>query len=156
MKNILWFGIWKIQNVMRIFPRWNICPCVLSCLTMSSFYDPIDCSHRSPLSMGFSRQECWVGCHFLLQGIFLTQRSNLCLLHFLYWRVDSLPLCHLGILWVHWKTKQILCDSLYCDIHFIAVVWNRTHSISEVCLYIKATLLARKCLAGWTGHKSFL
>ena len=30
-----------------------------------------------------------VGCHFLLQGIFLTQRSNL---HLLHWQVDSLPL----------------------------------------------------------------
>ena len=32
---------------------------------------------RSPLSMGFSRQEHWSGCHFLLQGIFLTQGSSL-------------------------------------------------------------------------------
>ena len=32
-----------------------------------------------------------VGCHFLLQGIFLTQGSNLSLL---YWQVDSLPLSH--------------------------------------------------------------
>ena len=34
-----------------------------------------------------------VSCHFLLQGIFLTQRSNLYLLH---WQADSLPLHHLG------------------------------------------------------------
>ena len=33
------------------------------------------------LSMGFSRQEYWSWLHFLLQGIFLTQGSNLCLLH---------------------------------------------------------------------------
>ena len=32
-------------------------------------------------------------CHFLLQGIFATQRSNPCLLH---WQADSLSLCHLG------------------------------------------------------------
>ena len=31
--------------------------------------------------MGFSRQEYWVGCHALLQGIFLTQGSNPGLLH---------------------------------------------------------------------------
>ena len=37
--------------------------------------------HQAPLSMGFSRQEYWSGyCHFLLQGIFLTQGSNLCLI----------------------------------------------------------------------------
>ena len=32
-----------------------------------------------------------VGCHSLLQGIFLTQGMNLCLLHLLPWQVDSLP-----------------------------------------------------------------
>ena len=34
-----------------------------------------------------------VGCHALLQGIFMTQGSNL---HLLQWRADSLPLSHLG------------------------------------------------------------
>ena len=33
--------------------------------------------------------------HFLLQGIFLTQGLNLCLLH-LHWQADSLPVRHLG------------------------------------------------------------
>ena len=33
------------------------------------------------------------GCHFLLQGIFLTQRSNPLLLH---WQVNSLQLSHQG------------------------------------------------------------
>ena len=32
-----------------------------------------------------------MGCHFLLQGIFLTQGSNLCLLCLLYCQADSLP-----------------------------------------------------------------
>ena len=50
-------------------------------------------AHQAPLSMGFPRQEYWRGCHFLLQGIFPTQRSNPCLLH---WQVDSLPLRHQG------------------------------------------------------------
>ena len=34
-----------------------------------------------------------VSCHFLLQGIFPTQGSSLCLL---YWQVNFLPLHHLG------------------------------------------------------------
>ena len=33
-----------------------------------------------------------MGCHFLLQWIFLTQGSNPSLLH---WQANSLPLCHL-------------------------------------------------------------
>ena len=36
-----------------------------------------------------------VVCHFLFQGIFLTQGSNPGLLHFLHWQVYSLPLSHL-------------------------------------------------------------
>ena len=36
---------------------------------------------QPPLSMEFSRQEYWVGCHSLLQGIFPTQRLNLGLQH---------------------------------------------------------------------------
>ena len=38
-------------------------------------------AQQVPLSMKFSKQECGMGCHSLLQGIFLTQGSNLGLLH---------------------------------------------------------------------------
>ena len=48
---------------------------------------------QAPQSMGFSRQEYWTGCHFLLQGIFPFQGSNL---HLLHWQADSLPLSHQG------------------------------------------------------------
>ena len=37
-----------------------------------------------------------VGCHFLLQRIFLTHGSNPLLLWLLHWQADSLPLSHLG------------------------------------------------------------
>ena len=37
-----------------------------------------------------------VGSHFLLQGIFPTQRSNPHLLWLLHWQADTLPLSHLG------------------------------------------------------------
>ena len=45
-----------------------------------------------------------VGCHFLLQGIFSTQGSNLHLLRLLHWQVDSLPLSHLGSPVIHYST----------------------------------------------------
>ena len=35
-----------------------------ACLTLC---DPLDC--QAPLSMEFSRQECWRGCHSLLQDL---------------------------------------------------------------------------------------
>ena len=62
--------------------------------------------------MGFARQYYWVGCHFPLQGIFLTQGSNP---HLLYWQVDSLPLRHprshirLLLLFSH----SVMSDSLW-------------------------------------------
>ena len=63
----------------------------------------------------FPGKNTGVGCHFLLQGVFLIQGSNFCLLRLLYSQVDSLPLCHLGsdiiFLW------QIVLD------------WNRNHSL---------------------------
>ena len=42
--------------------------------------------------MEFPGKNTEAGCHFLLQGIFLTQRSNSHLLCFLNWPVGSLPL----------------------------------------------------------------
>ena len=50
-------------------------------------------AQQAALSMGFSRQEHWVGSRALLQGIFPTQGSNPGLLH---WQEVSLPLHHLG------------------------------------------------------------
>ena len=41
--------------------------------------------------MGFSRQETGVACHFLLQGIFLTQGSNLDLPHYRQMLILSEP-----------------------------------------------------------------
>ena len=41
---------------------------------------------------GSPGKDTGVGCHFLLQGIFLTQGSNLRLLCLLHWQVGSLPL----------------------------------------------------------------
>ena len=58
----------------------------------NSFATPWTVARQAPLSMGFSRQEHWVAI-FLFEGIFPTQESNPCLLH---WQVDSLPLSHQG------------------------------------------------------------
>ena len=40
-----------------------------------------------------------MGCHFLLQGIYLTQGLNLSLLCLLHWQEDSLPIRHLESPW---------------------------------------------------------
>ena len=59
-----------------------------------------------------------MGCHSLLQGIFPTQGSNLCLLH---WQVDSLPLSHLG-------SSSLHLEGTYY------VVYTACSSFMELCL----------------------
>ena len=51
-----------------------------------------------------------MGCHFLLQGIFLTQESNLCLLHLLHYQEGALPPHNLGSLPI--QIKPVLTDQL--------------------------------------------
>ena len=70
--------------------------CALTHSVMSiSLVTPRTVAHQGPLSMGFSRQNTGLGCHFLLQGISLTQGLNPRLLYLLHWQVGSLPLHHL-------------------------------------------------------------
>ena len=63
---------------------------------------------RRLCSRDFPGKESGVCCHFLLQGIFLTQGLNPCLQH---WLGDSLPWSHLGSPCEKvglWKTKPIV------------------------------------------------
>ena len=68
--------------------------CVKLCLTLGN---PMDCILPGSSVHGILQARIleW-GCHFLLQGIFWTQGSNLSLLCLLCWEVDSLPLSHPG------------------------------------------------------------
>ena len=64
--------------LMVIFGRrWHAYALVKSLSCVQLFMTLWTVAHQAPPSMGFSRQECWSGfSHFLLQGIFLTQRLN--------------------------------------------------------------------------------
>ena len=69
-----------------------------------------------------------VGCRFLLQGIFPTQGLKLRLLHLLHWRVDSLPLCHLG--------KTVVMEGYFLFPHsvpsvFASVIPQIPHSLDS-------------------------
>ena len=82
------FSGWSLSSSSAWSPLFNSPKCILFhfiqlCLTLC---DLMTIAHEVLLSMEFSKQEFWSGvcCHFLLQGIFPTQRSNphlLCLLH---------------------------------------------------------------------------
>ena len=52
----------------------------------SNSLGPWTIAQQALLSMEFSKQNTGVGCHFLLQGIFLTQGWNPRLLHLLLWQ----------------------------------------------------------------------
>ena len=65
-----------------------------------------------------------VGCHALLQGIFLTQGSNPCLLSLLHCQVGSLPLAPPG--------KKALIGITECKSSFLLYNWA-----SQVVLVVK-------------------
>ena len=68
-----------------------LCSVAQSCLTLCN---PVDCSlPGSSVHGDFSGKSTGVGCHFLLQGIFLDQGSSPRLPH---WQADALPLSHRG------------------------------------------------------------
>ena len=87
--------------------------CAQSCRTLCN---PMDCSPAGSSVHGISPgKNTGVGCHFQLQGVFLTQGLNPRLLHLLHWQVDSLPLCHLvrPHLWVAAAAASLqLCPTL--------------------------------------------
>ena len=71
----------------------------------------MDCSPPGSSVHGTSQaRNTGAGCHFLLPGIFLAQRTNLSLLHLLHWQADPLtPRCL--------KVKVLLAESYptLCD-----------------------------------------
>ena len=78
-----------------------------------------------------------VGCHFLLQGIFPTQRSNL---HLLPWWADSLPRGHLGR--PFWAAQEAEVDHEAKD-----TIGKRQEPHLNPCLD-----LCRKCRDGQRGN----
>ena len=76
---------------------YTICVYAQSCMTLC------DSVARLLCPCNFPGKSTGMGCHFLLQGIFLIQGSNSRLLHwqadsffFFFWQADSLSLHHLG------------------------------------------------------------
>ena len=69
----------------------SVWACVLSAVRL--FATPWTVVLRLLYPWDFLSKNTGVGCHFFLLGIFLTQGSNL---HLLHWQANSLPLSHLG------------------------------------------------------------
>ena len=78
-----------------------VCVCARARTVMSNSLRPHGLQpSRLLCPWDFLGQNAGVGCHFLLQGTFLTQGSNLHLLYLLHWQADSLPLFHLREVYV--------------------------------------------------------
>ena len=85
-RNWLKITEWGLTRIAALLPRAQFFSlhCVWVCLSLSSvwlFATPWTVAYQAPLSVGYSRKNTGVGCHFFLQGIFPTQGSNPCLLH---------------------------------------------------------------------------
>ena len=66
--------------------------CACACTVMPNSWQPRGLQATGLLSLwNFLDKNTGVGCHFLLQGIFLAHGSNL---HLLHGQADSLPLSH--------------------------------------------------------------
>ena len=83
-------------------------------------------AHQAHLSMDSPGKNTGLGCHLLLQGILLTQGSNLCFLKFLHYR---------RILY-HWATGEAQFHMYIFNIYFYVFIWLHlvlVISKSQIC-----------------------
>ena len=88
---------------INFFIIYVVCSCSVaqSCLTFLWPHGLYPARFLCPWD--FPGKNTGVSCHFLLQGIFLTQELNPCLLH---WQADSLPVSHQG-------SPYVWCTCIY-------------------------------------------
>ena len=87
-------------------------------------------------------QNTEVGCHFLFQGIFLTQGLNPCLFH---WQADSLPLSHVRSPILKYVTCKFKCQTW-------EFLWVQKLFQDTFCFYFQGDSGARSfiCTLGTT------
>ena len=74
---------------------------------------------QAPLSMRFSRQEYWMGCHAFLQGFFPIREPNPYLACLLRWWVNSSPLAPPGKPHVSYRGSSISIKLLALSMPFL-------------------------------------
>ena len=113
------------KSVPKIAIRdyWGSCVCAKSPQSSPILCDPMDCSPPGSSVCGILQaKNTAVGCHALLQGIFLTQGSNPYLLPLLHWQAGSLPLAPPGkpllgstVLWI----VLLLMEQVWLPLDFL-------------------------------------
>ena len=99
MKVIFWTSICQFHFSNYLMFKWGKAVILFieaACSGMSESLQPYGLSSKLLCPWGSPDKNTGVGCHFLLQGIFLTQGLNPYLLCLLHWQADSLLLHHLG------------------------------------------------------------
>ena len=116
--------------------------CVLSCSVMSdSLWSHRLQPARFLCPWNFLGRNTQVGCHFRLQGVFLTQGSNTYLLCLLHWQMDFFttvppwnPIYYINEIL---KCGLLFCQFSYCIMHLrlIHIITNTNSS-----LFLSSTL----------------
>ena len=107
-----------LNNNNNTINSYFVCVCVCVCVGAQScptLFDPINCSPWGSSVHGiFPGKNTGVGCHFPLQGIFLTPESDQSLLCLLHAQAESLPLVpsvkshHYLYKWENWNNHIIM------------------------------------------------
>ena len=97
-------------------------------------------AHLALLSMEFFRQEYWSELPIPPSGIFPTQESNLHLLCFLHWQVNSLPLQYLGTHNQSISSWILTCSCMYLFLHQNITLRLRDYHLFIFVFYILITV----------------
>ena len=111
------------------------------------FAAPCTVACQAPPSMRFPRQQYWSGCHFFLQGVFLTQGWNPWILLLLHWQADSLAPAPPGKHSLRWIVKRKPCERTEeiqqfqrsTQVDGSITLWERSHQ--HVCTRLLVTSL---------------
>ena len=103
---------YKFRTTELYYYQWLVAQ---SCLILCY---PMDCSPPRLCPWDFPGKNIGVGCHFLLQGIFLTQGSNLCPLRLLhvgrFFTVERPEILHISYTLYQnpWWVLQVIVTSI--------------------------------------------
>ena len=108
---------WDYSSGSQTCIRVNECVHAKSLQSCPALCNLMECSPPSSSVHGHSSDKnTGAGCHALLQGIFLTQGQNSCLLCLLHWQEGSLPLeTHLESESEVTQSCPTLCDPMHCS-----------------------------------------
>ena len=145
--HLLWINVYQsplfiFELTCLFFCRWvsGVSLCILVACVPSHvwlFETPWIAACRLLCPWTFPGKNTGVGCHFLLQGIFLTQGSNPHLLCLLHWQADSLPLSHLII---NPLSDIWFANIVYLSVDCLFILWIMSSDPQNFKIFMKMNL----------------